>query len=233
MLPKIILAKASAEDAGERPATHGMLMVDSKHIYLSHLPMFRSPHDYQAILEIDLGSAGNSVYLADRKSHPSEKIYTLEPQEQFVLPAMIQNPRTFPAKIYRGHFERGGTPIAQSVPVKITNVIYFKKFEKDAHKPAGLDYILFGSSREQFLAHLITAKPDFDQVLSVEADNNQIKSAVENAQYVVLEIPGTPNSKPVSETEPLRAIAMQAKGKLALTLRKPREYYLEFGDLSQ
>jgi hypothetical protein len=82
-------------------------------------------------------------------------------------------------------------------------VIYFKKFEKDAHKPAGLDYILFGSSREQFLAHLITAKPDFDQVLSIEADNDQMKSAVENAHYVMLEIPGTPNSKPVSDTKPL------------------------------
>ena len=125
-----------------------------------------------------------------------------------------------------------GTPIAETVPVKIIKVIYFKKFEKDAHKPAALDYILFGSSREQFMAHLITAKPDFDQVLSVEADNDQTKSAIENSQYAMLEIPGTPNSKPVSDTEPLHAIAMQAKGQLALTLRKPREYYLEFDDLS-
>jgi hypothetical protein len=227
-----LFANASAEDAGDRPATHGMLIVGSKHIYLSHLPMFHGPHNYQVIVEVDLGQAGNGVYLEDRKSHPSEKIYTLQPQEQFVLPAMIQNPRTFPAKIYRGHFERGGTPIAESVPVKITNVIYFKKFENDAHKPAGLDYILFGSSREQFMAHLITAKPDFDQVLGVEVDNDQTKAAIENAQYAMLEIPGTPNDKPVSGTRPLRAMTIRAKGQFALTLRKPHEYYLEFDDLS-
>lgn len=99
-------------------------------------------------------------------------------------------------------------------------MIYFKKFEKDAHKPAGLDYILFGSSREQFLAHLITAKPDFDQVLSVEADNNQIKSAVENAQYVVLEIPGTPNSKPVSETEPAARDCYAGEGQARSDIKK-------------
>jgi hypothetical protein len=85
----IILANASAEDAGDRPATHGMLMVGSQQIYLSHLPMFHGPHDYQVIVEADLGQAGNGVYLEDRKSHPSEKIYTLWPQEAFVLPAMI------------------------------------------------------------------------------------------------------------------------------------------------
>src|SRR5262249_46637739 len=104
----IIFANASAEDAGDKPAIHGMLMVGSKQIYLSHLLMFRSPHDYQAILEVDLGQPGNSAYLEDRNNHPLEKIYTLEPQERFVLPAMIQNPRDFSAKIYRGHFERGG-----------------------------------------------------------------------------------------------------------------------------
>jgi hypothetical protein len=228
----IAFANASAQDVGERPAIHGMLMVGGNKIYLCHLPMFKSPHDYQLIVEADLGQAGNSVYLEDRKNHPLEKIYTLQPQERFVLPAMIQNPKTFSGKIYRGHFERGGTPIADPVPVTITRVIYFRSFEKDAHKAEALDYILFGSSREQFIAHLITAKPDFDQILGVEIDNDQLKSSVENLKHVVLEIPGSPNDKPVSGRGPVRAVALQAKKQLPLTLRNPHEYYLEFDDLS-
>jgi hypothetical protein len=226
------LATAFAQDAGDRPAIHGMLMVGSNKIYLCHLPMFHSPHDYQLIMEADLGQEGNRIYLEDRKSHPLEKIYTLQPQERFVLPAMIQNPRTFSGKIYRGHFERGGTPIAESVGVKIMQVIYFKNFDKDPHKAEALDYILFGSSREQFIAHLITAKPDFDQVLGVEIDNDQLKSTVESQKHVVLEIPGAPNDRPVSGAGPVRAIALRTKRQLPLTLRNPYEYYLEFDDLS-
>ncbi|MGB8629927.1 MAG: hypothetical protein WCD69_11120 [Xanthobacteraceae bacterium] len=188
-----------------------MLMVGRSNIYLSHLPMFHSPHEYQAIVEVDLGEAGDSVYLEDRKSHPLENVYTLQPQEKFVLPAMIQNPTTFVAKIYRGHFERGGTVIAESVPVKITKVIYFKKFETNASKPAGLYYILFGSSREQFVAHLITAKPDFDQVLRVEVADDQFSSVVASTmQHELLKIPGMPNDAPVSDTEPLHAIPRHA-----------------------
>jgi hypothetical protein len=232
LLSTIACTNASAQDVGERPAIHGMLMVGGNKIYLCHLPMFKSPHDYQLIVEADLGQAGNSVYLEDRKSHPLEKIYTLQPQERFILPDMIQNPRTFSGKIYRGHFERGGTPIAESVPVSITRVIYFRNFEKDARKAEALDYILFGSSREQFIAHLITAKPDFDQVLGVEVDNGQLKSAVEHRKHVVLEIPGSPGDRPVSTTGPVRAVALQAKGEISLTLRNPHEYYLEFDDLS-
>jgi hypothetical protein len=186
----IAIPNVSAQEA-DQPAIHGMLMVGGNTIYLSHLPMFHTPHEYQAIVEADLGETGDTIYREDRKSHPMENIYTLQPQERFVLPAMIQNPTTFPAKIYRGHFERGGTVIAESVPVKITKVIYFKKFETNARKPAGLYYILFGNNREQFVAHLITAKPDFDQVLRVEVNDDQLRSAIAtNLQHELVEIPG-------------------------------------------
>ena len=59
----IVLANASAEDAGDRPATHGMLMVGSQQIYLSHLPMFHGPHDYRVIVEADLGQAGTIAFI--------------------------------------------------------------------------------------------------------------------------------------------------------------------------
>lgn len=228
----IAIANTSAQEA-DQPAIHGMLMVGGNTIYLSHLPMFHSPHEYQAIVEADLGEAGGTIYREDRKSHPTENVYTLQPQEKFVLPVMIQNPTTFPAKIYRGHFERGGTAIAESVPVKITKVIYFKKFETNARKPAGLYYILFGNSREQFVAHLITAKPDFDQVLRVKVDDDQLLSAIATSpQHEFLEIPGMPNDAPVADSEPLRAIALQDIGNRDRILNNPHQYYLEFGDLS-
>ena len=40
-------------------------------------------------------------------------------------------------------------------------------FDPTATKPATLEYILFGSGPERYLAHTIAAAPDFDQVLAV------------------------------------------------------------------
>ena len=42
------------------PAIHGMLMVGTQTIFLSHLPMFHRPHDYQVILEVGLQAASSN-----------------------------------------------------------------------------------------------------------------------------------------------------------------------------
>src|SRR5712692_10292087 len=49
----------------------GMLLVGEAMSYLYHLPMFISPHNYQAILEVTLSTLGSNpmaVYLADRQA---------------------------------------------------------------------------------------------------------------------------------------------------------------------
>jgi hypothetical protein len=38
----------------ERPGFHGMVLVGRRSAYLSHLPMFHSPQDYQAVFEVSL-----------------------------------------------------------------------------------------------------------------------------------------------------------------------------------
>ena len=38
-------------------ANHGMLLFGEQAAYLSHLPMFGSPHNYQAIFEVTLSKA--------------------------------------------------------------------------------------------------------------------------------------------------------------------------------
>ena len=145
---------------------------------------------------------------------------------------MLRNPRPFLAKIYRGHFERGGVPIGQSVTVNIKKVLEFTQFKPDAPRAKSLDYILFGNGRELFLAHVITAKPDFDQVLGVEVDDDRLKTEIESQKQVVLEIPGASNDKPLAAGKPVHAIALQANTRSPLILRNLHEYYLEFGELS-
>src|SRR4051812_43145450 len=83
--------------AQDRPATHGMLVVGKDRIFLSHLPMFHRPHDYQVIWEAIIPAGAKAAYLKSLAAHPEERIYTLVP-EPFVLPDMITNPKPFRAE---------------------------------------------------------------------------------------------------------------------------------------
>src|SRR5262245_41628455 len=37
-------------------AVHGMAMIGESRVFLSHLPMFHRPHDYQVLLEVELSA---------------------------------------------------------------------------------------------------------------------------------------------------------------------------------
>ena len=57
----------------EQPNFHGMVLIGDKRAYLYHLPMFHSPHDYQAVFEVSLTSDDADVlpaYRHDRIDNP-------------------------------------------------------------------------------------------------------------------------------------------------------------------
>lgn len=164
----ILMALSTPGWSMDRASVHGMLLFGENRLYVSHLPMFHSPHDYQVILEIELrgnGTDSQSVYLKDKEA-TGTKIYTFVPAP-FVLPDVVQKQAPITGDIYRGHFERGGKLIARNVTAKITRVIYFRKFTPGMLRPMALQYLIFGALPELFMAHLIWSPPDFDHVLSV------------------------------------------------------------------
>ena len=199
----------------DKPSTHGMLIFGKEKVYASHLPMFHSPHNYQIILELELDKINKQKFIADQKLHSEYTTYTIEP-EKFVLPEMIENPKSFSVDLYRGHFERGGIKIASKAIVKIVKVIYFKKFDENETKAIATNFILFGNSKEQFLAHQISNKPDFDQIIEVktvtESDKNQIITTDSSVNSVL----------GISSNE----ILIDKKSILLL-----KQLYLEFDDL--
>jgi len=210
-------------------AVHGMLLLGGDKIYVSHLPMFHPPHDYQAILEVALQPEAKRLFLADQAAHPEQRIYTLVP-ERFVLPEMVQHPRPFKATLVRGHFERGGTDILSNTQVTIQRVIYFAKLNPNAASPAAPQYILFGRWGEAYLAHLISGRPGFDQILGAEVKNLKLLELIESKPSVVIQIPQLSGGKPVTELTPVIA---QVSGNeetrdILVTLN---QLYLEFDDL--
>jgi len=156
--------------------THNMAVVGDRRIYLSHLPMFMSPHNAQVILEATFmrnGKSVDDVYFADRAANRSITFYTLTP-EDFALRELFEGrppPRTqFTATVFRGHLEKGGTPIhlLTGVDVRIKRVVHAHTFDGMDKLPT-LAHILFGSTDDLLLAHFVSKAPDFDQILSVTA----------------------------------------------------------------
>jgi hypothetical protein len=218
-------AQHSMPMAEDKPSTHGMLIFGTSAVYASHLPLFHAPHNYQVILELEMSAADKSRFLKDQQQHPETATYTMEP-EKFILPEMIANPRPFTINIYRGHFERGGVKIAENIRVLIKQVIYFKKFIHGEPRATSTQFILFGNSKEQFAAHYITNKPDFEQIIQVKTAGMQLPGT---AKYKMITTDTTVNT-PIGVSGNIIEV-QDGDRKIKIGLQK--QLYLEFDDLKE
>jgi hypothetical protein len=221
--------------AHEHPAVHGMLIVGTSNVFLSHLPMFHAPHDYQAIFEVALSEQGTdatAIYQEDRRTS-GERVYTWVPKP-FALPSLFTPGNAAPqmqGTIFRGHFERGGTPITSDrVRATVTRVLFARKFTPSDAPLSHLQYLLFGTTKEPFVAHVISRPPDYDQILSITMP--QPPSGWDGTS-VVLEFPDRQNThdERVREGDALDAVVVPAST-AALHLAVRREFYLETSDLA-
>lgn len=216
----------------DAPAMHGMIVVGEDTVFLSHLPMFGPPHNYQVILEVTFtGEQGDpqAEYVQDRRES-GERVYTLFP-ELFSLPALAssapEHPQieSFRGTVVRGHFEKGGEAILKDVVVNVIQVIHFRKFDPEAEELPVLEYFLFGKGQELYLAHLITRPPDFDQILAVKQISQEF-SDEELANTVRITFPGFENSLSDRIKAHQRAIAANN-----LPIFAGDELYFEEGEL--
>ena len=223
---------------------HNMLVVGETDIFLSHLPMFMTPHNVQLILEATFANTHNGVdeiYFKDRQSHRKTRIYTLEPEVLEVESLFAPGPdkplrRAFAGTVFRGHLERGGQPIdtLTNIQVNIKKVVYSQVFGPGLSKSEHLEYILFGKEPEFFLAHVIAGPPDFDQVLSVRIDNPPTADEFARGVRVSLLDRSNTGAGRIKEGEKLQAQghATGAHQFLSLNIQAGVEFYFEEGDLA-
>ena len=223
--------------AGDRPAGHGMVVVGTDAVVLSHLPMFMTPHDYQVILQAGLGGA-EQTYAEDRKAHPDTLVYTLAP-EPFVLPDLFPPGPGQPARLtsfrgdlFRGHFEQpaeGTEVIADGVVVTVDKVVLANKFDPAASPLEDLTYVLFGAGDEVWLAHVISRPPDFDQLLSVTVSGPDF-SDDDLAAGLRVTVPGRKNlaTKRIRSgpgVRPVKAVATVAGKPVPVEIEPKVEFY--------
>jgi len=162
--------KDGKQDEQPTMGLHGMLLFGEQALYLSHLPMFERPHNFQVLLEVGFDDAVLEALRADREA--GGELHTFEP-EKFPI-SELDDRNGAPARtsiagtVFHGHFERGGKPIIRDVTAQVRNVVYFSELDIQAthNSDRDLHYLCFGRAGQLYLAHQITASPDFDQVLT-------------------------------------------------------------------
>jgi glyoxylase-like metal-dependent hydrolase (beta-lactamase superfamily II) len=164
--------------SADKPSGHGMLVVGHDDVYLSHLPMFHGPHDYQLIFKAKLAPQDLDAYRADAAAHPDE-MYTVDPTAQWVLPDTIHAGAAFEAGLYRGHFERGGT-LLRKIRIEVADIVHFRHFETGRQARAQ-GWIAFGGGKEFFAAHRIEGPPDFDEIVQLDARPAAFRALSSNA----------------------------------------------------
>jgi len=252
-MPGMDMPAPDQNTEAEKPAKgfHGMLIVGEETIYVSHLPMWMAPHNFQVILEVTFKGPGQpqARYIDDRKT-TGTRLYTLEPEEFDIkelaptAPQHLPSRSSFGATIWRNHFEDHPVThpgqrfmIAQDAEVHVENVVYFQELHPHGPGLQALEYLLFGKGQELFLAHVITQPPDFDQVLSVQVGNHQFTDE-DLLQGVRVVFPGRANtiSSKIEEGEQLlgkaRIVGQDAPGSIDLPVGVGIELYFETEDLA-
>jgi hypothetical protein len=205
-------------------------------VYVSHLPMFMTPHDFQVIVRVTGEAAGR---YGDFVAHfGASEIYTFEP-ETFSIdeldPSGDGPARTsFRGALFRGHFERGGSEIADDEAFEVERVVHFRRFSANDTARGALRYLCFGERDAAFLAHLVTAPPDFDQILAVELGS--LSGVTEDALRagVTVAVPDRPDDveSRLKEKEALSCEVQDTGTPGSIELTVANEYYLETGDLA-
>jgi hypothetical protein len=145
---------------------------------------------------------------------------------------------SFNGTVFRGHLERGGQVIngLGEVGVTVKRVAYSQKFDlKQLQKSEELEYILFGSGQELFLAHVISAPPDFDQILSIKIDGTFTDEEMSTGARISIVIPNRTNAASqrlkAKEKTHARGHVTGAHQFLDLHVEAGVEFYFEEGEL--
>lgn len=184
------------ENEAPHRARHGQGLYGENAFYLDHLAVFMGvpgghPHNFQVVLEVEFEDPdAKAGYQRDRAQHP-DLIYTVFPPffDQAALVADYpgrQSLRRIPeSPVSRGHFEQGGTEILGDITFDIIQVVYFREFLLGGPKLSDQHYLLFGKEEDVFLSHLISAPPDFQQILLAEFE---VEDAPEGVGELIKEL---------------------------------------------
>lgn len=168
---------------------HGHLLFGQGPFYLSHLPLYAPPHNYQAIYEVEFPANASSLKEGLKQKLANGSFATFAPSSNpanraesstdFKIPqltclAKASGDQVFWGEIHADHFERGGKKLGTAGLV-IKRVIYYQELPLDpmpegsADPLSAGDFIVFGHSGQYFSSRVLGVRPGVDQIFPLPA----------------------------------------------------------------
>jgi hypothetical protein len=232
---------------------HGMLVAGLARrgecggcVLLSHLPLYRAPHDRQLLLVARLAAdapaadralagipaAGGDGAAADTG------LWTFEPERAplaAIAAATPARPVRLRGTLYRGHFERGGTPAARPVVMEVRHVAFARTLASPAAAaaaPGASTHVLVCAGGAAYVVHRVGGAPDFDQVAALAPTPPACAAPAGGPADAPAALDATLDGRASSRERPLRdgeaVVVRTAAGPFAGVVRS---LYLEFDDL--
>ncbi|WP_281561632.1 hypothetical protein [Thalassomonas sp. RHCl1] len=176
-----LLAHAQAEHGDHALiGSHGMVLIydQQEGIFASHLPLYRSPHNYQIIYKVEV-----SEHKMIRELLTAGMVTVLP--TNFDLNKLISGEAfSVEAQFFQGHFERGGE-VKNTGKISFTKPVLVKKVTKE-HSQAASFYTAAISKTKAIVAHKIQHPPSFDALAFMALPG---KAAAETNDVIVCDNP--------------------------------------------
>jgi hypothetical protein len=174
---------------------HGHLLFGTDPFYISHLPLYYPPHNYQAIYEVGFADDFRSNRLKKKlvKMLKESKGYaTFEPARdpenhandsrsfkipEFTCQAKLEGNKIFYGNVHSGHFERESHELGFTGLI-IKRVVYYKELstegnsDVDADPNTDADYIVFGHSGQYFASRVLKKRPGVDHIFPITRNSS-------------------------------------------------------------
>jgi hypothetical protein len=181
---------ASNDDArGSHVGVHGMVLFGSERLYLSHIPLYSTPHNIQVVVEVKIASGvtADQQQFGTRNFTVKPTAFSLHDLAHGVLGSVA-------GTIYFGNFESGGTPAFRNVKFDVIRVLFERAMSPSMPVNASLDYIAVGTPAQPYLVHLIDAPPSFDHIVAVRLPKASFLDAASLETGTLVRIDGQTNS---------------------------------------
>lgn len=169
------LAQAQDHTGHGRFGSHGMVLFsDGVSLYVSHLPLYRAPHDYQILYRIRTPQQKRLMALLADSNY---SMVTVLP-DAFDLNRLVEGEQfTISTTVFAGHFERGGKPVFVDADFHFEAQVYLRHIGDLAAEPAGKLQVLEAASARSIAVHRIQAAPSFDMIALLDAQGCQTDKA--------------------------------------------------------
>ncbi len=240
------VGECNPEDFKKYPrGGHGQLFFGKGPFYISHLPLWVQPHNFQAIYEVDFpespeGKALKEAYL----KHATKGYATFNPDEVFRIPefncSVGLGSRVLAGELFADHFERGGKSMG-SVTLEVKRRVFYRELpllseNEDSAKKAETsgEYFVFGEGDQFFAARVIDKRPAVDHIVALD-NPSAFRSKIGGLDHVCFQVQQNAQALEFEQRACSNpgALVMGSAGKSESSVinQKMNSLYLETGEL--